>query len=71
MNPPATKKGKKLRILYATQIRTAPPSFIMFVNSEDLVQDSYKRYLENKLREAAGFFGTPIRMNFKERAQKD
>ncbi len=71
MNPPATKKGKKLRILYATQIRTAPPSFIMFVNNEDLVQDSYKRYLENKLREAAGFFGTPIRMNFKERAQKD
>ena len=71
MNPPATKKGKKLRILYATQVRTAPPSFIMFVNNEDLVQDSYKRYLENKLREAAGFFGTPIRMNFKERAQKD
>ena len=71
MNPPTTKKGKKLRILYATQVRTAPPSFIMFVNNEDLVQDSYKRYLENKLREAAGFFGTPIRMNFKERAQKD
>lgn len=70
MNPPTTKKGKKLRILYATQVRTAPPSFIMFVNNEDLVQDSYKRYLENKLREAAGFFGTPIRMNFKERAQK-
>ncbi len=71
MNPPTTKKGKKLRILYATQVRTAPPSFIMFVNNEDLVQESYKRYLENKLREAAGFFGTPIRMNFKERAQKD
>lgn len=71
MNPPTTKKGKKLRILYSTQVRTAPPSFIMFVNNEDLVQDSYKRYLENKLREAAGFFGTPIRMNFKERAQKD
>ena len=71
MNPPTTKKGKKLRILYATQVRTAPPSFIMFVNNEDLVQDSYKRYLENKLREAAGFFGTPIRMNFKERAQKN
>ena len=51
MNPPTTKKGKKLRILYATQVRTAPPSFIMFVNNEDLVQESYKRFLENKLRE--------------------
>ncbi len=71
MNPPTTKKGKKLRILYATQARTAPPTFILFVNNEDLVQESYKRYLENKLREAAGFFGTPIRISFRERAKSD
>ena len=57
MNPPATKRGKKLRVYYATQVRTAPPTFILFVNDEDLVQDSYKRYLENKMREAFGFFG--------------
>lgn len=70
MNPPTTKKGKKLRILYATQVRTGPPTFIMFVNNEALVQESYKRYLENKLREAAGFFGTPVRMSFRERTEK-
>ena len=70
MNPPTTKKGKKLRVYYATQVRTAPPTFILFVNDEDLVQDSYKRYLENKMREAFGFFGTPIRMSFRERKEK-
>lgn len=70
MNPPTTKRGKKLRVYYATQVRTAPPTFILFVNDEDLVQDSYKRYLENKMREAFGFFGTPIRMSFRERKEK-
>ena len=70
MNPPTTKKGKKLKVYYATQVRTAPPTFILFVNDEDLVQDSYKRYLENKMREAFGFFGTPIRMSFRERKEK-
>ena len=71
MNPPSTKRGKKLRVYYATQVRTAPPTFILFVNDEDLVQDSYKRYLENKMREAFGFFGTPIRMSFRERKEKN
>ena len=70
MNPPSTKRGKKLRVYYATQVRTAPPSFILFVNDEELVQDSYKRYLENKMREAFGFFGTPIKMTFRERKEK-
>lgn len=71
MNPPTTKRGKKLRVYYATQVRTAPPTFILFVNDEDLVQDSYKRYLENKMREAFGFFGTPIKMSFRERKEKN
>ncbi len=71
MNPPTTKRGKKLRVYYATQVRTAPPTFILFVNDEDLVQDSYKRYLENKMREAFGFFGTPVRMSFRERKEKN
>ena len=71
MNPPSTKRGKRLRVYYATQVRTAPPTFILFVNDEDLVQDSYKRYLENKMREAFGFFGTPIRMSFRERKEKN
>ena len=71
MNPPSTKRGKRLRVYYATQVRTDPPTFILFVNDEDLVQDSYKRYLENKMREAFGFFGTPIRMSFRERKEKN
>ena len=71
MNPPTTKRGKKLRVYYATQVRTAPPTFILFVNDENLVQDSYKRYLENKMRESFGFFGTPIRMSFRERKEKN
>ncbi len=71
MNPPSTKRGKRLRVYYVTQVRTAPPTFILFVNDEDLVQDSYKRYLENKMREAFGFFGTPIRMSFRERKEKN
>lgn len=70
MNPPSTKKGKKLRVLYTTQVKTAPPTFILFVNNEDLVQESYKRYLENKMREAFGFMGTPIRLSFRERKEK-
>ena len=70
MNPPSTKKGKKLRVLYTTQVKTAPPTFVLFVNNEDLIQDSYKRYLENKMREAFGFSGTPIRLSFRERKEK-
>ena len=70
MNPPSTKKGKRLRVYYAAQVKTAPPTFILFVNDEDLVQDSYKRYLENKMRESFGFFGTPVRMSFRERKEK-
>ena len=70
MNPPSTKKGKKLRVLYTTQVKTAPPTFILFVNNEDLIQESYKRYLENKMREAFGFTGTPIRLSFRERKEK-
>ena len=65
-----TKKGKKLRVLYTTQVKTAPPTFILFVNNEDLIQESYKRYLENKMREAFGFTGTPIRLSFRERKEK-
>ena len=70
MNPPSTKKGKKLRVLYTTQVKTAPPTFVLFVNNEDLIQGSYKRYLENKMREAFGFNGTPIRLSFRERKEK-
>lgn len=70
LNPPTSFKGKKLKIYYVTQAKTQPPTFILFVNSEELLKDSYKRYLENKLREAFGFFGTPIRISVRERKDK-
>ncbi len=70
LNPPTSFKGKRLKIYYATQATIQPPTFVFFVNSEELVKDSYKKYLENKLREAFGFFGTPIRISFRERKDK-
>lgn len=71
LNPPASVKGKKLKILYSTQVGIQPPSFVLFANNADLLKDHYKRYIENKLREAFGFFGTPIRISVRERSEKD
>ena len=70
LNPPTTIKGKQLKILYSSQIKTQPPTFVMFANNSDLLKDHYKRYLEKKLREAFGFFGTPIRISLRERSNK-
>ena len=71
MVPPDTIKGKKLKIYYSTQIKTCPPSFALFINSEKLIKDSYQRYLENKLREAFGFYGTPIRIVLREKQERE
>mgnify|MGYP003623953999 CR=1 FL=1 len=70
LNPPQSVKGKRLKIFYATQFGTQPPHFIIFANNSDLMKDHYKRYMENKLREAFGFFGTPIRISVRERSEK-
>lgn len=70
MNPPQTIKNKRLKILYSTQINVQPPTFILFVNNADLMKEHYKRYMEKKLREAFGFFGTPIRIALRERKEK-
>lgn len=70
MNPPQTVRGKRLKILYTTQINTSPPTFVMFTNNGDLMKDHYKRYMEKKLREAFGFFGTPVRIALRERSDK-
>ena len=70
LNPPTSFKGKRLKIYYVTQAKTQPPTFVLFENNEELLKDSYKRYLENKLREAFGFFGTPIRISVRERGNK-
>jgi GTP-binding protein len=71
LNPPTSFKGKRLKIYYTTQPKIQPPTFVLFVNNEELLKDSYKRYIENKLREAFGFFGTPIRITVRNRSDKD
>ena len=70
LNPPTSFKGKRLKIYYTTQAKAQPPTFVLFVNNEELLKDSYKRYIENKLREAFGFFGTPIRITARTRGEK-
>ena len=70
LNPPTSFKGKRLKIYYTTQVGVQAPSFAFFVNSEELMKDNYKRYLENKLREAFGFFGNPVRLMVRERKDK-
>lgn len=70
LNPPQTIRNKRLKIMYSTQASIEPPTFVLFVNSEDLMKDHYKRYMENKLREAFGFKGTPVRIAVRERAEK-
>ena len=70
MNPPQSVKNKRLKILYTTQVGVQPPTFVLFTNNGDLLKDHYKRYIENKLREAFGFFGTNIRISVRERSTK-
>lgn len=67
MNPPPSYQGKKLKIYYATQTEVKPPLFVFFVNDPDLIHFAYKRYLENEIRKAFGFVGSPLRMKFKQR----
>jgi GTPase len=62
MNPTPTVKGKRLKVLYATQVAVKPPSFVVFVNDPELMHFSYQRFLENKIRDAFGFEGTPIKI---------
>jgi len=69
MHAPPTDKGKTLRVYYATQVSVKPPTFILFVNDNKLMHFSYLRYMENKIREAFGFAGTPVR--FIVRDKKD
>ena len=70
MNPPQSVKNKRLKLLYSTQVNVKPPTFVLFANNADLMKGHYKRYIENKLREAFGFFGTPIRISVRERSDK-
>lgn len=71
MNEPPSVNGRRLKLYYATQVAIQPPTFVMFVNDAKMVHFSYERYLENFLRKAFGFEGTPIRLYFRNRTQED
>lgn len=62
INPPPSDRGRKLKIYYATQAAVKPPTIVFFVNDPELMHFSYLRFLENKLREAFGFEGTPLKL---------
>jgi GTP-binding protein len=70
-HPPASKPGKWVKIYYATQADVRPPTFVFFTNDADAVHFSYKRYLENQIRGAFGFEGTPIKLIFRTRQHSD
>lgn len=71
ITPPPTDKGKRLKVLYATQVGVKPPKIILFVNEPELLHFSYKRYLENQIRKNFGFEGTPVWFMIRKRQKED
>lgn len=69
MNEPPTSSGRRLKILYSTQVETNPPKIVLFTNDESLVHFSYRRYIENTLRKAFDFSGTPIKLIFNSKKE--
>lgn len=67
INQPPSDKGKRLKIYYGTQVGIKPPHFVLFVNDKELMHFSYLRYLENQIRQAFGFKGTPIKIEVREK----
>jgi GTP-binding protein len=70
-HPPSHVRNRLPKILYATQVSVAPPTFVVFVNDPSLVHFSYRRYLENRIREPYGFLGTPIRLILRQRESEE
>ncbi len=71
MNDPPVNNGRRLRVYYATQVSTRPPTFVIFVNEPDLMHFSYRRYLENYIRKSFSITATPIRLIIRKRGEKD
>ena len=71
MQQPPADKGRQLRLYYMTQVSVKTPTFVIFVNERELFHFSYRRYIENQLREAFGFVGTPIHFIVREKGEKD
>ncbi|GFI01287.1 MAG: ribosome biogenesis GTPase Der [Lachnospiraceae bacterium] len=69
LQQPPSDKGKRLRLYYITQVSVKPPTFVIFVNDKELMHFSYTRYIENKIREAFGFKGTPLKFIIRERKE--
>jgi GTP-binding protein len=69
-HPPKSRTGRPARFFYATQPELDPPTFVFFVNDRSLVHFTYQRYLENRIREAHGFLGTPLHLIFRSRGEK-
>lgn len=67
LNPPPSKKGRRLKIKYGTQVGVKPPTFVLFVNDKELMHFSYERYLINKIREAFPYEGTPLRLLIRQK----
>ncbi|MBQ4531128.1 MAG: ribosome biogenesis GTPase Der [Lachnospiraceae bacterium] len=70
MQQPPSDKGKRLKLYYITQVSVKPPTFVIFVNDKELMHFSYTRYIENRIRDAFGFKGTPLRFIIRERKEK-
>jgi GTP-binding protein len=70
-SPPTLKGGKQGRIYYGTQVTAQPPTFALFVNSPDRFGDTYRRYIERKIRESLGFKGTPIRIFWRGKKMRE
>ena len=70
LQQPPSDKGRRLKIFYMTQVSVKPPTFVIFVNDKKLMHFSYTRYIENKVREAFGFQGTPLKFIIRERKEK-
>lgn len=68
VNPTPTVKGRRLKLLYTTQVAVQPPTFVIFVNDTELVHFSFKRFIENRIREAFGYIGTPIHIYARKRS---
>jgi len=71
VTPPPSRKGKKLKIFYITQVKVKPPTFALFVNDPELAHFSYLRFIENRLRETYGFEGTPLRLLVRKRMKEE
>ncbi|MCM1088933.1 MAG: ribosome biogenesis GTPase Der [Muribaculaceae bacterium] len=70
LQQPPSDKGKRLRLYYITQVSVKPPTFVIFVNDKELMHFSYTRYIENQIREAFGFKGTPLKFIIRERKER-